>query len=170
MIKEKDILIDSCIINYGSSSKKKDLAIKTSEILTDLITRKNSLWISEFSVYEILRGANETKKYKAQEYLKLFKNIENSKERLDRATKLYSAYSKNPKVREILHSISDIDIFIGSLIFTDQQPLLLTCDYDDFPRPFFTEKDCLRVEYKNNKNRKECLYYYFLQANLESIL
>lgn len=83
---------------------------------------------------------------------------------------LYSAYAKQPRLKGCLNSISDCDIFIGSLIFTKFKPYLLTADYWDFPRPLFTEKEIFPIEFTKNKGQKTCIYYYLLEANLKEFL
>lgn len=57
------------------------------------------------------------------------------------------------------------DIFIGSLIFTNNDTYLLTADYKDFPRPFFRECEIWNIEC-DEKGHKSCLYYYLLKPNL----
>jgi predicted nucleic acid-binding protein len=165
MIENSFILLDSCIINYLSS--KDDVFSENINILIqNLINRNNQLCVSQFTYYEVLRGASDSKKIKIKEDLKKFIVIGHSVARQSRAIKLYSAYKQVPEVCKHMNSISDIDIFIGSLIFTDKQPLLLTGDYNDFPRPFFREVDVFMLERKSGK-REVC---YFLEGDLELFL
>jgi len=168
MVEKKPILIDSCIINYLLSNET-DLAAETISFLEDLLKYENELYVSEFTHHEVLRGASETKAQKAKELLKTFATVPQSPQRLKRATQLYNAYNNNEKTRNSLNSISDIDVFIGSLIFTSNKALLLTADYHDFPRPFFKEIENTRIEYGKIRGNKSCQYYYLLEANLESI-
>lgn len=167
MITDENILVDSFIIN-NLLSKQTDLQQKSTEFISKL-EENNKLYASEFSAYEILRTTLENKVEASKEKLKIFTTIPLSKDRLDRATKLYSAYKLNDKTKNHLNSISDIDIFIGSIIFTDKKGLLLTADFNDFPRPFFREKAVHRIEYKRERGGLGSIYYYLLEANLESI-
>ena len=169
MIKNTPILLDTCIIN-NLLSKEKALASGTSKLLADLVKNKNDLYISEFTYHELLRGASEAKSKKAKEKLKYFNRVLSDEERIERATMLFTAYKNNKNTKCIMSSISDIDIFIGALIFTKQQPLLLTADFNDFPRPFFIERHFELVEYKKNKGGKCSQYYYFLSANLKELV
>jgi len=168
MAGKRPILIDSCIINYLLSSET-DLAAKTVSFLEDLLKNENELYVSEYTRHEVLRGASETKAQKAKELLKNFVTVPQSSERLERATQLYNAYNNNEKTRNALNSISDIDVFIGSLIFTSNKALLLTADYNDFPRPFFKEIESTRIDYGKSRGNKSCQYYYLLEANLGAI-
>lgn len=168
MVKNKDILADSCIIN-NLLSNQKELAKETAEYFNELIEAGNRLYASEFTHHEIFRGLAAGRKQKAEVWLEKFEMVPHSKIRLERATRLSTAYSDEPSIKAYLPKISDIDIFLGALIFTDRQPLLLTADFNDFPRPFFSEVENRPIVYNRNKGNKCCLYYYLLQANLDSI-
>ena len=168
MIKEQHILVDTCIISYLLSNKK-ELVEQTKEYLDQLMNNNNKLAISNFSVYEILRNIDPNKRDEAEEILDRFIQVDHNEERQKRATLLYSAYENDSKIKSKKHSISDIDIFIGSLIFTKDKPYLLTADYCDFPRPFFVESSIKRIEYKEKNGNRKCIYYYLLEPNLESI-
>lgn len=168
MIKNKPILLDTCVIN-NLLSKEKLLAEKTERLLVDLLKNNNDLYFSQLTNYELLRGAPDEKKKKAERLLGYFIEVPFSKERLERATRLYTAYVQNKATKSIFSSISDIDIFIGALIFTKQKPLLLTADFNDFPRPFFREKSLGTIEYERKRGNKCCQYYYFLEANLKEL-
>jgi predicted nucleic acid-binding protein len=168
MTENKAILVDSCIIN-NLASKQKDLAQQTFELIKQLTNSKNSLFISEFSYYELLRTSSQSTKTKTLNFIEQYTIVPQSKERLERAALLYTAYKNHNPAKNILHSISDIDIFIGSLIFTKHQPLLLTSDYYDFPRPFFMEKMLKRIEYKRKGKVPKNIYYYFFKADLKTV-
>lgn len=168
MIKDQYILVDTCIISY-LLSKNKELKLQTAKYLDQLVDNNNKLAISKFTEYEILRDMELKKRDKAEEILDSFISVEHTDERQKRSTLLYSAYVKEPKIKNRKHSISDIDIFIGSLIFTKDKPLLLTADYCDFPRPLFIESEIKHIEYKNKGGNKTCIYYYLLEANLDSL-
>lgn len=169
MIRNSAILLDSCIIN-NLGSKEKSLNNITFKLLERLASNNNELYISEFTYYETLRGASDTKRQTTEKSINsYFKKVPQNKDRLERAIKLYSAYQRRPEIKNFLNSISDIDVFIGSLIFTKQKPLLLTADFCDFPRPLFKEKDYVRIEYTKKRHNKTCQYYYFLEANLEAL-
>lgn len=165
------ILLDSCIIEY-LLSKNKNLRDKTEEKLT-ILRKNNYLYVSELTYFEVLRGIAKEEKEKAEEILKKFKKIPVTEERIGRSIVLYSKYKKDKNICQHLHSISDCDIMIGSLIFNETKPILLTADYWDFPRPFFSESKVEIIEYsKNRKNSsgksKACLYIYYLAPNLEA--
>ncbi len=166
MIKGKAILLDSCVIQY-SLSKEKGLLKATVDLIEELIQNDNKLYVSEFSYYELLRSASTENKAKVLEELDHYEKIPQSADRLERATLLYSAYLKEGSIKSVLNSISDMDVFIGSLVFTDSAPLLLTADFNDYPRPFFKETEVKSLEYKKGRGHKCTQYYYFLEANLE---
>ena len=166
MIKGRAILLDTCVIQY-SLSKEAQLREATGAFIAELLKNKNRLFVSDFTYYELLKGANKDNKAKAEEKLNHFEEIPQTKDRLERATLLYSAYLGEESVKPVLSSISEIDAFIGSLIFNNSRPLLLTADFNDFPRPFFKEVEVKPIEYEKGRGNKCTHYYYFLEANLE---
>ena len=166
MIINSPILLDTCILS-NLLSKEEGLAEETTNLLRKLYRQGNTFYISEFSRYELLRGANEKQTKKTNSILKDLTIVLNSHERLDRATALHTAYSSIPQIKNSLHSISDVDIFIGSLVFTDQKPYLLTADYFDFPRPFFIEKQIWNIDFQKKKGNRTCIHYYLLQADID---
>lgn len=168
MIKNQYILVDTCVISYLLSNNK-ELRAHTADFLNKLISQSNKLCISMFTEHEILRNISTQKRGDAEKILESFIVVNHTDERQKRATVLYSAYSKDPQVRTIQNSISDIDVFIGSLVFKENKPLLLTANFCDFPRPFFKEKEIQQIEYHNKDKSKNCIYYYLLEANLSSI-
>lgn len=165
MIKNSHILFDTCIIN-NLSSKESFLVDQTKLLLKKFSDFGNILYVSEFTRYELLRGANPGKKQDCKDFLSLFRLIPSSADRLERSVKLYELYKNEPSINGFLHSISDVDIFIGSLIFNEQKPYLLTADFADFPRPFFVERDIFPIEFRRPRGHMNCLYYYLLQANI----
>ncbi len=167
MISSSAILVDTCIIN-NLLSKETDLAETTAKLLNGFIKNGNTLAISVYTRYELLRSISDANATKCIDILNKFVIIRDSEARLKRATKLYSLYKKDGAVSRTMNSISDIDVFLGSLIFTDHQPYLLTADYHDFPRPFFLEKEYWNIEFKKKRGGKCSIYYYLLQANLET--
>lgn len=169
MTEGSHILLDTCILN-GLLSKEAGLAQETKKIFNMLSENDNTFYISEFTRYELLRSAPSSKKSVCENLLDELILIKNSPERLNRAVYLYSQYKNHKQVKNRLHSISDVDVFIGSLIFTDQKPCLLTADYQDFPRPFFREKDIFRLEFNKKGSQKSCIYYYLLEANLDEFI
>lgn len=167
MIQDGHILFDSCILN-NLLSKEADLASQTQKLLETFLKENNTFYVSEFTHYELLRSADNKQKEKCEKTLTGFLMIENNEQRRKRATQLYTLYKNNPYVCKNLSSIPDVDIFIGSLIFTQHHPYLLTADFLDFPRPFFKEKELFKIEFKKNRGNKNCIYYYLLEANLEA--
>lgn len=168
MIKDSAILLDTCIVS-NLSSKENNLVEKTQELIFEL-HKHNNLYISQFSKYELLKGNNEKNSKIIFKIISNFKIIENNEDRLNRAANLYRAYNNNANVRKTLSSISDVDIFIGSLIFKKENTYLLTADYFDFPRPFFLEKKHWDIKFIKNKGNPIAIYYYLLKANLQTIL
>lgn len=165
MIKNSYILLDTCFVN-NLLSKEISLVDQTKSFVDQLLKNRNVLCVSEFTRYELLRDASITKKVECENILKEFLIIPNNNERLNRAINLYELYKNEPSTNNTLHSISDIDIFIGSLAFTEQKPYLLTADFADFPRPFFVERDIFPIEFRRPRGNMNCLYYYLLQANI----
>lgn len=165
MLTNAHVLLDTCIIN-NLLSKETDLVSKTKNILRELFSNKNSFYISHFTKYELLRSATEKQKLKCEKLLNQLVQIETTDARLNRAIHLYSLYKSNSAIKSHLPSISDVDVFIGSLIFTDKNAYLLTADYCDFPRPFFLETNVWSIGYKRNRGQKSFIHYYLLKANL----
>ncbi|MBD3331076.1 hypothetical protein GF354_06170 [Candidatus Peregrinibacteria bacterium] len=166
MISDSYILLDTCILN-NLQSKETGLAYETKKLLRNFYNKNNTFAVSEFTHHELLRSIPESKADECKDLLNELITIRNTDERLSRGTRLYSLYKECPTIKNSLHSISDIDVFIGSLIFTEQKPYLLTADYSDFPRPFFHEVDFWNIEFKKRKGGRKIIIYYLFQGDLE---
>lgn len=168
MIEKRSILVDTNVINNVHASRK-DLAQKTKDFLALLANQDNKLYVSDYVKHELFRSASAKKSNQLAQTLENFINVPTSSERIERATKLHTAYSSNKSVKPFMQSISTIDLFIGALLFTDKNPLILTADYNDFPRPFFKEVHMEKIEYKTKKKETNIICYYLLQANLDML-
>lgn len=166
MVKNAHILVDTCILS-NLLSKEVGLAKETTILVEALTANGNKLYVSEYSYYELLRSATPEQRKKCESLLEGFAIIPHSRERLERAVILYSRYKEKMDVKQRVNSVSDIDIFIGSLIFTDKGTYLLTADFNDFPRPIFYEEEVHRIEFVRKNTQKVCFYYYILGANLD---
>ena len=166
MVRDSHIILDTCIANNWLS-KEFGLSSKTNDVANALLANGNILYVSHFTKYELLRCATKEKKAKSEQLLSMLKQVETNNDRLNRAIRLYSLYKENSEVKNHLQSISDMDVFIGSLIFTNKNIYLLTADYCDFPRPFFLEEKIWHVEYARSKGGRSSIYYYLLKANME---
>lgn len=169
MINNSHILLDTNILSYLLSTRA-DLKTKTRDLINKLIDSGNKFYISEFTHYELLRDISDSKRKRCKSLLDFFITINNDADRLDRSTRLYTRYKNVPNVKRMMHGISDVDVFIGSLIFTDEKPFLLTADYTDFPRPFFREVDCWQIKFKNKKGKSRSINYNLLQADISTFL
>ncbi len=165
MLKNAHVLLDTNIVS-NVLSKETDLVSKTQAVLEELNKNGNSFYVSQLTKYELLRSADDKQRDKCKKYLGKLVQIDINENRLDRATRLYSLYKNRAAIKNHLHSISDIDVFIGSLIFTDKNTYLLTADGNDFPRPFFLETQVWCVEYVKKQGQKAFMHYYLLKANL----
>lgn len=165
MLRNSHVLLDTCVIN-NLLSKESDLVDKTKNLLKELLLESNKFYISHFTKYELLRSTTDKKKIECEKLLNQLVQIEMTDARLNRAIHLYSLYKTHKEIKNSLISISDIDIFIGSLVFTKEDTYLLTADYCDFPRPFFIEKKIWNIEYERSRGGKSSIYYYLLKANL----
>ncbi len=166
--KHKEILVDSNVINHALS-RETSLKTATSSLIEILLSDEysNNLYISVFTYYELLKGATESKRAEVENYIEKFKLIPWDTTRINRTAHLFTKYKNHKQIKNIIDSISTADIVNGSLIFTEIQPMLLTCDYNDYPRPFFTEKYLYKIEYTKGRGNKSCQYCYFLEANLD---
>lgn len=165
----KAVLLDSCIVS-NLLSKQADLADKTAGYLDTFTVGNIPLYISEYTHYEVLKGANESTKQKAKAILQQFTKVPQTQERLERSASLFTAYQNEPSIKAILHSISDMDILIGALIFTGHKPLLLTADFNGYPRPLFAERHTEAITYKDKWGQIKTQYYYLLEGNTEHLL
>lgn len=145
MVKNAHILVDTCILS-NLLSKEVGLVKETTILVEALTANGNKLYVSEYSYYELLRSATAEQRKKCESLLEGFTTIPHSRERLERAVILYGRYKEQRHVKQTANTISDVDIFIGSLIVTDKDTYLLTADFNDFPRPIFYEKEMYRVE------------------------
>jgi predicted nucleic acid-binding protein len=165
MLSGAHILLDTNILS-NLLSKQIGLAEQTNKLLNDLILNENELYISDFTKYEFLRTIPKNKEKECNDLLNQLIHIKHTNTRFERSVHLYNLYKNHLEVSMSLNSISDIDVFIASLIFTTENTYLLSSDYCDFPRPFFLEKDIWRIEYIRKRGNKASLYYYLFEANL----
>jgi predicted nucleic acid-binding protein len=160
-------IIDSCIIQYLLSNIV-ELREKVKDLIKNLESSGNKLYISEYSKFEIIRGLNEERIGEAYKIFDRFAKVPLEEKRLLKAARYFTKLQNNPKTRSLVQnkSISDGDIHIGSLAMNEVRPKLLTADYDGFPRPFFHEYGVERISYLR-KGKHASLYIYCLVANPE---
>lgn len=136
--KNQKILIDSCILIYCGS----DLGQEFKKILRKLTDNNNTLAISEFSGFEVLKKIkNEKIKNETTEnyYLKLLNflhNIQINRDILIEAARLFSKYNKKSPQDEQREKRLAGDLIIGATAINNNA-LLLTVNQRDFPTPFW---------------------------------
>jgi len=159
---KQDIILDTCILQYFS---KKQVSKELRAYLSDLMGRGFSLSISEISTCELLSGATIKQEQEGYQTLSVFKRYLIDSRSLITAAQVATLYHKE-KIPNDKISIAD-RIVAATAILTGS--LVLTADFYDFPRPFFSEAEKKPIFYKV-KNKDQMLVIYLLRPDLNIIL
>lgn len=126
---EKIVILDSCILQYLDDKKFYSQIIG---ILENLIAKDNKLALSEFSRFELLRGATLAVEKRMEALINEFKLYEVSKNILSMAARLDTLY----RGAEVHSGMSDGDKILASTAVL-ANGLVFTGNFKDFPAPFF---------------------------------
>lgn len=154
----QDILLDTCILQYSGRTPSASRFLKYLSILGE---RKFGLAISEFTIYELLQGTSKTKEQELVKILKKFKQFKVTANVLMAAAQLSTLYRRE-KIPD--SQISDGDKIIASTAILTGS-LIVTANWNDFPRPFFIESEIKRIEYKK-KGKPVMIPVYLLSPDM----
>jgi len=162
-VKNKNILIDSCILLYCEAQIFK---IEIRELLRILTNNGNKLGISEFSGFEVLKNANEKYKEYFVKLLNYLQNIPVDKRVLINAIKIFKYY-EHKKINDIKKAQSG-DLIISGTCLLLKEPLLLTTNIKDFHKPLWNIYKKTYIVYEL-ENKFELLNIYLLKPNIETL-
>lgn len=143
IIKTK-LILDTNIISYASNYpvERQDKMLK----IIDNYRAKYDPVITDYIQFELLKSA-ENKDSELLKKLGLFGKLSTNEAIILMAGVLHGVYKK----AKIERKINDGDLIIATTAILSQS-LLLTADKDDYPHPFFEEKECLTISFKEFKN------------------
>ena len=164
MHQKKSLLLDTQIIQYAV--KESSYSVEISKLLRKL-SKSYAIGISEFTKFEIYRGLNPQRVQGTKKLVDSFKSTEVDKSVIKIAAALFSLYKATPPLRGHYSDIKDGDYILAASAFVFNS-FLLSSDYDDFPRPFFNEKNKHSVEYLAKKGRgTQKIYVYELEPDIK---
>ena len=158
--KRKCVVLDTCILQYLDKTSLKDLIFK---ILDKLIENNNTIRVSDYSSYELFCGCKKEKEVVLALIWRKFNRYVVNTKVLQAAAHLSTFYG----VKNGCRHIGDGDKIIGATAFLTKS-LIFTANFNDFPRPFFSEKEKIFLKYKK-RGKTIPLLVYFLKPEVEII-
>lgn len=158
----KNLLLDTNILDY---SLKKETGEVFHEFLDVLKKAKYLLTVSQYTRYEISRGANIKKEITAIDTYNKYGNYAVTQNVLETAAMLENLY-KSVKIQA--DKISDGDKIIAATAIIENLTIL-TANGRDFPWPIFKECNKKIIIFKV-KNRSRCLFITYLKPDYEVIV
>ena len=162
-VKNKNILVDSCILLYCETYIFKDQIRK---LLRELSNNNNKLGISEFSGFEVLKNAKP--KYSSY-FVKLLNHLQNfpvDKKVLLNAVKIFKFY-ETKKINNP-HKINPGDYIVGGTCILLKNPMLLTTNIKDFPKSLWIIHRKDKIVYEKG-DKFELLNIYLLEPNISKL-
>ncbi len=153
-LNDKKVILDTCTLQYLDD---KDLVSQMLNVLAEF--HQDNLSISEYAIYELLRGANKIIESKRRKVLTQFKRHKIDTIVLSTSALLATLYNENGLGGK---TFSDGDqILASTAILTNS--IILTADGRDYPLPFFKEVKRWALEY--TKTRKSPCILYALEPD-----
>ncbi len=157
------LIIDTNIIQFAGTSPQ-NRSSQIVKYILELTSNQNFIGaISQVTIYEAIQRCNEAKEDEAFKTLNLFTQLDAGKQVLIMAAWLADLY-RAERISDT--QISDCDKIIAATAFISKS-VILTANPNDFPRPFFNEKDKRIITYKNIKNRDAMIVIYLLEPDYE---
>lgn len=153
MTASRILLLDTVIVSQAAKRQKHPELSDSLATYLQLLSKNYELSISGICRYELfqastLETAQRVKKF--TDYLRTF-DVDNNV--INVAATLSTCYENHPTIKGRHGSISIPDRIIGATSIL-QNCHILTCDFNDFPRPFFVEHSTGVIKYqKSSKNR-----------------
>jgi predicted nucleic acid-binding protein len=155
------ILLDTNIIQYSSS---KSTSPKFIQFLIET-NKKGILAVSEYSRFELIRGAKTSLEQELLKTFELFKTYPISTEVLYASARIETLYRMEKIACE---KISDGDKIIAATSIILNAPII-TANGRDFPWPYFKEIDRTPVIY-TEKNISKVILVSFFQPDLNYLV
>lgn len=159
--KKKYLILDTNILQLAGS-KPIERSSQVIDYIVEIAKQDYERAISDITAYEALQRCSKAKEKEVLKQMNLFTQLEVSKKVL--VTTAWSAdLYRGEKIPD--SQISDCDKIIASTAILTGS-LILTADGNDFPRPFFSEKEKRLVQYKD-KSRDLLNVIYLLEPDLD---
>ena len=158
------LLYDSCILQNLCGKMRSGIEPFLTEIQSQTSPR-----ISDYTVYELLRGANKKTEQEMRGVLNKITRFGVSTKVLVLSSLLYTLYQEE----RVDSGISDGDKILAATSILTQAPIM-TQNGRHFPRPFFDEMEinfCRKtiIEYGSKQRQRDTSIVYFLEPDYSVI-
>lgn len=156
--KKPNLILDTNVISYASNypAELQDQVLK----IIENYRSKYEPVITDYIQFELLKKA-EDKDSALLKKLKLFGKLKTTEDIVLIAGLLCGVYKKAKTTLA-----DDGDLIIASTAYVSQS-FLLTANQKDFPYPFFEERECIPISFKEyeNSHRTKIIALYLLEPN-----
>lgn len=159
--KKKYLILDTNILQL-IGSKPTERSLKVVDYIVEIAKQGYERAISDITAYEALQRCSKTKEKEVLKQMDVFTQLEVSKKVLVTTAWLADLY-RGEKVPD--SQISDCDKIIASTAILTGS-FILTANGNDFPRPFFSEKEKRLIQYRD-KARDLLNVIYLLEPDLD---
>ena len=156
------IILDTCIVQFLD---KRDLKDKVFYVLETLIKNNNNVRMSDFCTFELFSGCYKEKEKALSSVWKKYNRYLVNTKVLQCAAHFSTIYEHNTLIKR--KEISNGDKIIGATAFLTNS-LIFTGDFNDFPRPLFSEEYKFIIKYKK-RGKTVPLVFYFLKPDVDII-
>lgn len=163
MAKKTPLILDANVISRA-------LAPNQTAAYAELFRKyesRYSFWVTGYTQYELQRSSSSNHQKATRDYISQnLTLIELSQPVMDFSARIFNLYSKHISTKGL--KISDGDIVNAAIAVIKQAPIM-TIDNNDYPRPFFADKNREHVRYQSNKNRETIDTVYVLDPDMTNI-
>lgn len=163
------IICDTCIF---IDLTREHMRLPLLNFMVELNNNHNLFYFSQYSIFELFRGQPKKIEQDYRVLLRPYRPIPINENTLFKASDLMCAYKHNRIISDASTSkiksenrIDDGDYIIGATAFQYKNTCILTRNFSDFPRPFFTEIHKRYIKY-NYKEKEGWEVYYILQPDI----
>lgn len=150
------IILDTNVLQYALN---KDYAESLAKLLEQFKNKNFKVVISEYTVFETFNGLSKKKVLATGEILKSFNKLKVDLSTLQIAAALSTCYRTHDATKKYCERYTPGDLIIGASAFRYGGTIdtyLLTGNRNDFPSPFFKERQ--RYELEREDGKKLVLY------------
>lgn len=160
--KKPPLLLDTNIIIYLSQSWL------SNQIRKELVRLVHDYYLitSKINRYEIIKNSQLSKESKLLKLLNLFESFEITEDVIITAALLSKICFS--KMEEKDKQKKDMDMIIAGTTVVNNS-FLLTVNRNDFPFPYFEEKEVVPILYKQTIQKTQCILLCLLKPNIKYI-
>lgn len=159
------LLLDTNVIQHASGHKgtpeKKQAFVSTFAVLFEEYTPA----VPSIVKYELFAGATVDTVTKIREFTDNIKIYETDGNVISLAAALATIYKNHDATKAHHQGISIPDKLIAATCLLTQACYILTCDFNDFPRPFFEEHKAVHITFKGKERQERMVEAYILKPN-----